>query len=622
MFLKAFGALICVCAAVAAQGATARHDVTIASFNSDSFTGWKTTGDAFTKGPARGLDLLRKLEIENSPDLALASSEIDGDASMGSLTSPTFKIQRPYISFLIAGGDYERHTCLNLLIDGKTVRSATGRRSDRLIPASWDVSEFKGKRAQIEIVDEASGDWGHINVDEIVQTDSPRRLPVVTEAVYKEALRPQFHFTARQWTMDRLNPRERQEGWVNDLNGLIYYQGEYHLFAQRWNKCWIHAVSSDLAHWRELEPAFWEEKLDSGVQSGSCVIDYKNSSGLSLNKKTPPMVAFWSRNDNRSQCLSYSLDRGRTWKHYEKNPLMVFPERDPKVFWHEPTQRWVMMMYGQDKYHVFTSTNLLNWKNENKPIAKSYECPDMFELPIDGNTNKTKWVLIQGNGNYSVGNFDGSEFKEQSERRPCDIGPNFYATQTWGNTETGDRRRIQAAWMRGPSFLGMPFNQQVTFPCELTLRTTAQGVRLFREPIKEIALLHRDASAWTNRALRAGELLLLDPSAQFIHIKATVKLSDSAKLILNLRGNTMTLTATTIESGDKPQTFANGLRQIELLLDRASIETFLNGGEVSHTRWVLSKQNGISMKAEGAAVEIQSLTLHTLNSMWDAALKK
>jgi sucrose-6-phosphate hydrolase SacC (GH32 family) len=577
------------------------------------------TGEAFGKGPAHGAEMLRKLEIENSPDLALASSEIDGDAPQGRLTSPEFKIQRAYISFLIAGGDYEHHTCLNLLIDRKIVRSATGWRSDRLVPASWDVSAFRGKRARIEIVDEASGDWGHINVDEILQTDSPRRLPVVTEPLYKEALRPQFHFTARQWTMDRLNPRERQEGWLNDLNGLIFYEGEYHLFAQRWNKCWIHAVSRDLVRWRELEPAFWEEKLDSGVQSGSCVIDYNNTSGLSTDKKRPPMVVFWSRNDNRSQCLSYSLDRGRTWKHYEKNPLMVFPERDPKVFWHEPSKHWVMMMYGEGKYHIFTSTNLLNWKNENHPIAKSYECPDVFPLPIDGDANKTKWVLIQGNGNYSIGDFDGSEFKGESERRACDIGPNFYATQTWGNTETGDRRRIQAAWMRGPSFPDMPFNQQVTFPCELTLRTTTQGLRLFREPIKEIALLHRDEIGWTNRTLRAGEALQLDPSAQFVHLKGVVKISDSAKLILNLRGNAVILTAKTIESGDKPHAFENELREFEILLDRASIETYLNRGEVSHTRFALSRQNGILLKAESGDVEIGSLHLYTLNSMWTEA---
>ncbi|MEU4292596.1 hypothetical protein AB0E63_30600 [Kribbella sp. NPDC026596] len=196
--------------------------------------------------------------------------------------------------------------------------------------------------------------------------------------MYGETWRPQYHFTARQFVMDRLNPGMRQEGWLNDLNGLVYYEGEYHLFAQRWNKCWIHAVSNDLVHWTELLPAFFEESLDAGVQSGSVVIDYGNTSGLSDDPATPPMVAFWSRNDNLGQC------------------------------------------------------------------------PD---------------------GKYSVGDFDGTSFTEESEQVLSDAGLSFYATQTWNNTETGDGRRIQAAWMRDGGYPDMPFNQQVTFACELTLRT-------------------------------------------------------------------------------------------------------------------------------------------------------
>ena len=261
------------------------EDLTIGHFGTADYGNWKTTGTAFGSGPVSG-DLLAKLGIENAGGDPVASSKIDGDGPTGTLTSPEFKIARRYISFRISGGDYEHYNCLNLLIHGQIVRSATGWRSDRLVPASWDVSQFRGQKAQVQIVDEASGDWGHINVNHIAQTDNPERLPVATEPLYRESLRPQFHFTARQWTMDRLNPREGQEGWINDLNGLIYYDGEYHLFAQRWAKCWLHAVSRDLVHWTELEPAFWEEKLDSGVQSGTCVVDYNNTSGLSPNKAT------------------------------------------------------------------------------------------------------------------------------------------------------------------------------------------------------------------------------------------------------------------------------------------------------------------------------------------------
>ena len=591
------------------------EDLAIGYFGSTNYGNWKATGTAFRLGPAGG-ELLPKLEIENASDNQVASSEIENDGPTGTLTSPEFKIVRKYISFRISGGDYEHDTCLNLLINGKVTKSATGWRSNRLVPGSWEVGQFRGQKAQVQLVDQASGDWGHINVDHIVQTDKPERLPEVTGPLYHESLRPQFHFTARQWTMDRLNPGVQQEGWVNDLNGLIYYDGEYHLFAQRWAKCWIHAVSRDLVHWTELEPAFWEEKAGSGDQSGTCVIDYQNTSGLSPDKANPAMVAFFPRWDNRSQCIAYSLDHGRTWKHYEKNPILVHPERDPKVFWYEPGNHWVMMLYGDSQYHILTSSNLLSWKDEHHPIRDSFECPDFFELPVDGDPNQLKWVLIQGNGNYSIGTFDGVEFKEESGRHPCDVGPNFYATQTWANTETGDGRRIQTAWMREPAFPDMPFNQQISFPCELSLHATPVGLRIFRKPIREIALLHHGQDTWTNRRLEANQEMPLEPSGRLYHIQAEVSIPAGARLIINIRGIPVILTSQTVDNGNSPVPVFDHVRTVEILVDCASIETFVNQGEISSTRFVLPAENGLLLKAEGGPVSIRSLTVYPLNSAW------
>jgi sucrose-6-phosphate hydrolase SacC (GH32 family) len=593
-------------------------DLVIGSFGSTNYGDWKMTGTAFNSGPASD-GLLPKLEIENAHDNRVISSEIEGDEPTGTLTSPKFKIVRRYISFRISGGDYEHDTCLNLLIDGKVVKSATGWRSNRLVPSSWDVSRFLGQNARIQVMDSASGDWGHISVDHIVQTDKPERLPVETGPLYHESLRPQFHFTARQWTMDRLNPGPKEEGWLNDMNGLIYYDGEYHMFAQRWWKCWIHAVSRDLIHWTELRPAFWEEKSETGDQSGTCVVDYKDTSGLSPNKTNPPMVAFWTRNDNRSHCICYSLDHGRTWKHYTKNPILIYPERDPKVFWYAQSNHWVMMMYGNNQYHIFTSTNLLNWKDEHHPIKDSFECPDFFELPVDGNRNRMKWVLIQGNGNYSIGTFDGMEFKEETKRYPCDMGPNFYATQTFANTGTGDGRRIQLAWMRDSTFPEMPFNQQVSFPCELTLHSTPNGLRVFRQPIKEIALLHNGQDSWTNRTLKAGEVLPLEPSGRLFDIRADISISPAAKLIFNIRGITVVLTSKTVQSGTSPATVMDRIKTVEILVDLTSIETFVNQGEISSTRFVLPHENGLSVNADGGNVTIHSLTVYPLQSAWTNA---
>ena len=606
--------------AVAARACA--DDLPIGRFKGESYEVWAVEGEAFKPGPVLG-DMLTKLEIENAPDgWAVASSEVHGDGPTGTLTSPEFTIERKFIAFTIAGGNYERHTCINLLINGKIVRSATGWRSDRLMPQSWDVSEFAGRTARVQLVDHASGDWGHINVGPIMQTDSPAQPPLPVMPLYHEALRPQFHFTARQWTLNRLNPREREEGWLNDLNGLIFYEGEYHLFAQRWNKCWVHAVSRDLVHWTELEPAFWEEKLDSGVQSGTCVIDYANTSGLSPDKAKPPMIAFYSRNDNRSQCLAYSLDRGRTWKQYEKNPVLSFRERDPKVFWYAPRKHWVMLIYGDGQYHVLTSKNLLEWRDERRPIANSFECPDLFELQVDGNPSARKWVLIQGDGNYSIGTFDGVEFKEEAGRFPCDVG-DFYATQTWHNTDApgGDGRRIQAAWMRFSHFPDMPFSQQITFPCELTLRTTPSGLRLFRRPVRELDSLHAsDPQRWSSRDLRPGQTLPLAPAGRQFRLRAEVAIPDNAKLTFNVRGTPVTLTPTSVEIAGRSASVApvtQRVRKVELLIDTASIEAFLNDGEVSLTRFALPRENGISLRADGGtASSLRSLDLFALRSAW------
>lgn len=587
----------------------------LADFEAGYPVGWATTGEAFGKSPAMG-SLLTKLEIENASGQGVASSETEGDGPQGTLTSPEFKIERRYLSFLIGGGDYEHSTCLELLIDGKVVRSATGRNSDRLASASWDLAAFSGRMATIRLADRASGRWGHLNVDRICQTDHPEQLPVVATALYQESLRPQFHFTARQWTTDRLSPGMRQEGWVNDLNGLIYYEGDYHLFAQRWNKCWIHAVSRDLVHWQELEPAFWEETLDSGVQSGTCVIDYQNTSRLSNDPAKPPMVAFWSRNDNRSQCLSYSLDHGRTWKHYDKNPILDFPERDPKVFWHEPTKRWVMMLYGADRYHVLTSTNLLDWRDEKQTVPHSFECPDLFELPVDGDPAKKKWVLVRGDGKYSTGTFDGTAFKEESAQLPCDVGPNFYATQTWENTSTGDGRRVQVAWMRGGKYPDMPFNQQISFPCELTLRTTPSGLRLFREPVREISKLHEQPRSWSKLAIAPGASVELAESGDLFHLTSMVSIPEGGKLVFQVRGLPIALSSKALFAGGKTFPVSGPVSSVEILIDRTSVEVFLNHGELSYSTTFLPRENGLSLTAEGATAMIGSMELHAMRSAW------
>lgn len=598
------------------------EDILIADFEGTSYAPWQATGTAFTAGPARD-GSLTTLEIKNPTGSGVACSENynsgstgGNDGPQGRLLSPEFTIQRPYITFKIGGGDYERHACLNLLIDGSIVKSATGRNSDSMYAATWDVTKWSGKTARVELVDEASGGWGHILADHLVQTDAPAVMPVVTTPVYQESARPLFHFTARQWTIDRLNPGMRQEGWLNDLNGMIYYKGEYHMFAQRWNKCWIHAVSTDLVHWEELQPAFWEEQLDSAVQSGSCVIDVKNTSGLGQAGGEPPMVAFWSRNDNRTHCLSYSLDRGRTWKHYDHNPLFVFPERDPKVFWHAPSNKWVMIVYGSDQYHLFTSSNLLSWQNENQPIPNAFECPDFFELNVEGG-NAKKWVLVHADGKYSTGSFNGTKFTEESDRVHMDIGGEaFYATQTFENVHTGDGRRIQMAWMRGSSFPGQPFSQQVTFPCELKLKNTSSGLRVFRQPVREISRLADQIKNLPCGKIGTNDTLAVASSGEAYRIEANLEIPTGSTIVIDVRGTQVRLGRTSLQVGGSSSTIREDVRKVEILVDRASLEVFVNDGQISCTKVLRPSSPATSLKTEGGGATVHALRLTTLKGMW------
>jgi levanase/fructan beta-fructosidase len=276
-----------------------------------------------------------------------------------------------------------------------------------------------------------------------------------------------------------------------------------------------------------------------------------------------------------------------------------------------------MMLYGNGKYHVLTSPDLLHWTDEKKPIDNCFECPDLFQLPIDGDKTKMQWVLIQGNGNYSLGNFDGKSFQETSGRRPCDVGPNFYATQTWENAS----RRVQTAWMRGSDFPNMPFNQQISFPCELTLRTTSAGPRLFRQPISEISKLHAGQKAWRNQELNDGQSMALEASRDLLRIKADVIIPAKSRLVFKLRGIPVVLTSKTVESGSKPVEVLNEVQSVEILMDRGSIETFVNKGEVSSTRFMLPKEDGVTVSAEGGPVTIRSLTVYRLKSAWGKVKK-
>jgi fructan beta-fructosidase len=441
--------------------------------------------------------------------------------------------------------------------------------------------------------------------------------------LYREKYRPQFHFTARQWTTRKPHPSQREEGWMNDPNGLVYLDGEYHLFSQRWAECWIHAVSRDLVHWTELQPAFWKDlRFGDGVQSGGAVVDQDNTSSLSPDRRNPPMVAFWAGWDNRSQCICYSLDKGHSWKEYEKNPVLVHSERDPKVFWHAPTKRWIMLLSDQGVYRFFASTNLLEWSDLNFALADSFECPDMFQMPIDGDPRRQKWVVIRGNGKYSIGEFDGAKFTAETPQIQSDYGANFYATQSWGEIPGRAGRRIQIAWMSGGKYPGMPFNQQMTFPCDLKLRAFPEGLRLCKMPVQEIESLYTKSHFWKSRTIEPGGNLLAGISGELFDIELRAKPAAAGEFGITCRGESITYSpqkSTLACLGRQaPVRAPGGEVTLRILLDRTSIEVFANYGEAAMSSCFLPAEENKSLElfCHGGNLRIVSLSVRSLKSSW------
>ncbi|MDP4209231.1 MAG: glycoside hydrolase family 32 protein [Bacteroidota bacterium] len=335
----------------------------------------------------------------------------------------------------------------------------------------------------------------------------------------KEQYRPSYHFTPAAH-------------WMNDPNGLVYYEGEYHLFYQYYPEAsvwgpmhWGHAVSKDLLHWKHLPIALYPDSLGY-IFSGSAVIDHDNTSGLGT-KQNPPMIAIFAyhnpkleksgSNQYQYQGLAYSLDKGRTWTKYAKNPVVPNPGirdfRDPKVIWDAETQKWILVLAAGDQIQFYSSPNLINWNLETS-FGKSlgahggvWECPDLFPLEVKG-THDKKWVLLVSlnpggpNGGsasqYFVGDFDGHQFKpDNTPTRWVDYGKDNYAGVTWSDIPASDGRRIFLGWMSNWQYAERvpteTWRSATTIPRELNLIRENNEYLLTSQPVKELAKLRIDS---------------------------------------------------------------------------------------------------------------------------------
>ena len=475
----------------------------------------------------------------------------------------------------------------------------------------------------------ATGGWGHICVDQITLSDTRKAPVIMTDVLYAETYRPQFHFSS-------------QTNWLNDPNGMVYYQGEYHLFFQHnpsgidWgNMTWGHAISKDMVHWKQLPDAIKPDKLGT-IFSGSAVIDWHNTSGFG-NGKQPPIVAMYTAAGGTSpeskgapftQCIAYSNDKGRTFTKFEGNPVLphvAAENRDPKLVWFEPTKSWTLALYlDGDEYALYTSKNLKEWTQLQKMrMAGSSECPDFFPLAVQGE-NTTRWVLTGANGHYLVGDYDGATFRPEGEPQPADTGANYYAVQTYSDIPATDGRRIQISWMSGGKYPDMPFNQQMSFPCELTLHRFAEGLRLCRLPVHEIETLYKSSVALKSFELVPQEDPLKSKaiSGDCYDISLELDPGQASSLVFKIRGETVRYDGhdhnITFLGRTTPIGLVNGRLKLRVLVDRTTIELFGNDGRVSMSSCFVPhpENHEIGIAVEGTSVHVDSLIIHSLKSAW------
>lgn len=454
---------------------------------------------------------------------------------------------------------------------------------------------------------------------------------------YNEIYRPQFHFTT-------------EKNWQSDPNGLVFYNGIYNMFYQynpngnEWGYMhWGHSTSTDLVHWEHLPIAIYPDNFSTDKEkctafSGSAIIDEHNLLGKQTgDEKT--LVAFYT-SQFCGQRIAYSTDKGVKWNKFEGNPIIAYNEkddaRDPKVVWHEPTQKWVMVLYRKlsedDKskgVSFYTSENLIEWEWKSH-IHGFYECPDLIQLQVTNRPDENKWVLFDGDGSYLLGDFDGETFTPQSAKLKGDYGKNYYATQTWSNIPEEDGRTIQIAWMRDGKFPNMPFNGQMTFPSELSLTKFNSGYKLIRKPVAEIESLHGKHYKWENKLLIPGldENKAKKVKGDCLHIigEFDIKTSDNfgfmlrhdkkkpgTEILYNVKRGTLTVLGSTV-----PLLPIDNKIKLEILLDRTSIEIYANDGQavVSNCFTPDEGAHGVVLYTNGGELGIVKLDVYKMKSAW------
>ncbi|RDY59405.1 glycoside hydrolase family 32 protein [Flagellimonas nanhaiensis] len=497
------------------------------------------------------------------------------------------------------------------------------------------------------------------------ETTTKKELKPSQEQSYKEKYRPQFHFS----------PSEK---WMNDPNGLVYHDGIYHLFYQYypddivWGPMhWGHAVSKDMVHWEHKPIALYPDEHGL-IFSGSAVVDINNTSGFAENGEVPLVAIFTyhlmegekaGRNDFQTQGIAFSLDNGDTWTKYEGNPVIgnegIKDFRDPKVFWHQDSQNWIMALVAGDHAKFYSSKNLKEWKyisdfGKNQGAHGGvWECPDLFPLEVEG-LEEEKWVLIisinpgapnGGSGTqYFIGDFDGKQFNsDQKEPKWLDYGTDNYAGVTYNNVPSGDR--IFIGWMSNWDYArNTPtekWRSAMTLPRKLSLKKHGEEYWLVNTPLDQVETLAKSELI--------GEMLVEEGASKEMEIeglnqsKVELKtssrdftllfkndLDESLELTLNAKDSVFVLDRTKSGKVDFQSEFGNKKHhmpisieeksnyEMKILLDWSSIEIFLNGGLYSMTEQIFPSEpyNTLIIENRDGQEKIELKPIQHMETIW------
>lgn len=516
----------------------------------------------------------------------------------------------------------------------------------------------------------------------VVLTGCSKQAAVTAEAesAYTEAHRPQFHFTPPAM-------------WMNDPNGLVYFEGEYHLFYQFypddtvWGPMhWGHAVSRDLVRWEHLPIALYPDE-HGYIFSGSAVFDHDNTSGFGKEGE-PPLVAIFTyhdpergkagTNDHETQGIAYSHDRGRTWTKYEGNPVLPNAAkhkdfRDPNVFWHEATQRWIMALSVFDHVQFWASPDLRDWTylssfgEGSGAHGGTWECPDLFPVQVEG-SDEARWVLILnlnpggpqgGSGTqYFVGDFDGRTFTldnrfaatlDSEEAVWLDWGRDNYAGITWYGVPPSDGRRIFIGWMSNWDYAQQvptsTWRSAMTVPRSLHLVDTDAGYRLHSAPVQELASLRGDSVDLPERefegTFEATGVTASQAEIELVFDLASTDAREIGVVLTNSSGEEYRLGFDVEQArfrsdrrkagpGDFSDNFAARVHEaprfahtdtlrLQLLLDVASVEMFADDGATVMTEIYFPSTpfETLSLYALDGKARLVSGTAYRLERIWE-----